>query len=140
MHRFGKAAARAPDTALAIMTAVLPCAMGMQRIVVFPAYRPSAVLLLALLAAFPPGFASAQDVARSERSWPSHRLPPARAELPPCTCRAAGADHAVGSSICLEGRRLRCVMEQNVTSWRSEPGECHSPVSLAPAPRMVGRC
>ena len=50
------------------------------------------------------------------------------AQHPECTCRAKGADVALGSQICMataSGARVaECVMEQNVTSWRATSQPC----------------
>lgn len=47
---------------------------------------------------------------------------------PECTCRAKGANVALGSQICMataNGQRMaECVMEQNVTSWRATGLPC----------------
>ena len=41
-----------------------------------------------------------------------------------CTCRAKGAEFVVGTEACINNARMRCVMEQNVTSWRRMDDGC----------------
>lgn len=65
----------------------------------------------------------ASGAARAQSPWIQAGI-----EHPECTCRAHGANLALGSKICLataEGMRMaECVMEQNVTSWRAGVEPC----------------
>jgi hypothetical protein len=41
-----------------------------------------------------------------------------------CTCRMRGENLPVGSEVCMQNGMFRCVMDQNVTSWRSLATPC----------------
>ncbi len=41
-----------------------------------------------------------------------------------CTCRMRGENLPVGTEVCMQNGLFRCVMEQNVTSWRSLASPC----------------
>lgn len=41
-----------------------------------------------------------------------------------CTCYAANHRYAQGSIACIKGRRLKCGMNQNVSSWIALEGQC----------------
>lgn len=57
----------------------------------------------------------------ADREWPSKPLQGQVVEQPPCTCRSPGGAIELGREVCLAtpsgGRRARCVMVLNNTSW-----------------------
>ena len=65
----------------------------------------------------------------------------ASVDLPECTCRARGANLALGSRICIptpDGMKMaECVMEQNVTSWRASAVPCPQARLQNASPRMA---
>lgn len=78
-----------------------------------PVFKTLAFLCIALAAA----------PARADSFWLAQG-----ALHPECTCRAKGANVALGSLICLVTanglRTAECVMEQNNTSWRISDQPC----------------
>ena len=78
-----------------------------------PVFRALSFLCLAL----------AVSPARADSFWVAQG-----ALHPECTCRAKGANVALGSLICLATanglRTAECVMEQNVSSWRISNQPC----------------
>lgn len=66
--------------------------------------------------------------------WHSIPLRGTTPQLPPCTCRAPGASVALGDEACLftpsGGRRARCVMVLNNTSWEISTETCGSTAAL----------
>lgn len=64
------------------------------------------------------------------------RLPDAQPRPPLCTCRFRGENVALGSRRCLvtpEGPRMaECVLELNVTSWRTGPDRCPEASQISP--------
>ena len=58
----------------------------------------------------------------------------AASEAAPCTCRGSGGPVEVGQETCLitpsGGRRARCVMVQNNTSWTISTEGCGASASL----------
>jgi hypothetical protein len=72
--------------------------------------------------------------AGAARDWPSTPFRGAGPAPPPCTCRGPGAEAAVGDEVCLAtpagGRRARCVMALNNTSWDITTETCGTTASL----------
>lgn len=79
------------------------------------------------------GVAAAPGAAE-ERSWPSAPFRGIAPANPPCTCRAPGLEAEVGQDVCLQtptgGRRARCVMVLNNTSWSVGSEACGAVASL----------
>ncbi len=70
----------------------------------------------------------AESVVAEERTWPSERLRGRAPEQPACTCRSPAGSVEVGQELCLStpdgGRRARCVMVLNNTSWTLSTETC----------------
>ena len=68
------------------------------------------------------------------RDWPSAPLRGMDPAQPPCTCRAPGQEVVVEQEICLAtptgGRRARCVMVLNNTSWDISREPCQETVAV----------
>ena len=78
---------------------------------------------------------AALPAAAQERAWPSAPFRGISPENPPCTCRAPGIEAEVGQDVCLPtpsgGRRARCVMVLNNTSWSVGTERCGAVASLS---------
>lgn len=64
------------------------------------------------------------------RDWPSARFRDAAPAQPPCSCRGPAGSVEVGQEMCIAtatgGRRARCVMVMNNTSWDVTTETCGS--------------
>lgn len=88
-----------------------------------PTFRFSALAGLSALALpLVPAIALAQDA----RNRPASDWVITRAQLnkTECTCRMRGENLPVGTEVCMQNGMFRCVMDQNVTSWRSLAAPC----------------
>ncbi|WP_375461574.1 hypothetical protein [uncultured Enterovirga sp.] len=87
------------------------------------------VLVILIGVLFGAGTVGAQD-----RAWPSAPFRGEAPDNPPCSCRAPGVEAEVGQDVCLAtptgGRRARCIMVQNNTSWAFGPEPCGAIASL----------
>ena len=85
----------------------------------------AAILALATLPAL--------ALAEGARTWPSQPRRGTAPAPPPCTCRGPAVEVAVGEEACLAtgegGRRARCVMVENNTSWAFGGETCPSPLT-----------
>jgi hypothetical protein len=69
------------------------------------------------------GTALAQDRSATAAMQSTQRALPVQSAAE-CTCRALGTNFVVGSEACINNARMRCVMEQNVTSWKRVQDSC----------------
>lgn len=88
-----------------------------------PTFRFTAIAgLFALALALFPAAALAQDA--SSRPASDRVIIRAQLNKTECTCRMRGENLPVGTEVCMQNGMFRCVMDQNVTSWRSLASPC----------------